>query len=281
MNLVKFAYEKIVVMSVLIMSMFQLTGCGSNENDIVGDYKITRIDSLDENHRDEEYFKVYENYGIFFATLSVNEDGSASINSAGSDESINMTYDENYFTVKDNDNKVKYKFENGVISLSEFGALASGKLTFKKMTSEEQEAFKKGFTEEDLKKAVKEASELDAKYIKETDNSFLSYVENSRRATDAQNYDEICMAAQIAAFDTNVQERLKAGHTYSIVMTPDGTQAYSDGNALDDSDPFCVQLNSFLSNYKAIKVRSSLGGEYIVDIDSDGTVKETSAPVTD
>ena len=260
-----------------ILLTLMITGCSKDEDKIQGDYKLVSIESDNESKRNEEFFKVYEKYGIFYASLVIENDGKACLKPVGTDELL-LTYDDNYLIDPNSGEKIEYKFENGELSFSVSSLLGSSKCVFKKMTSDESEKLKKGYSEEDYQKAEKEAEEIIAKYIESIDINNLSSVEKTRIAKDKQSYDELYEAILIISFDNEIKKLLEAGHSYKISFSKNGTVVYIDNKEVSDTDPFCIQLEERIKNYKEYKVCSGLDKEYIIDITSEGTVQKTVEP---
>ena len=102
--------RKLMVFLCIIVSVMSL-GC-SKKDEFQGDYKLIRVEAHDESKRDEEFFNIYEKYGIFYATLTIEKEGSAFIKAVGSDEAFTFTYDENYFIDPESEKKDRYTFEN-------------------------------------------------------------------------------------------------------------------------------------------------------------------------
>lgn len=268
--------KKLVVLVCILVAIMVL-GC-SKDDGFEGDYKLIRIEASDESRRDEEFFSIYEKYGIFYATLTIEKEGNAYIKMTGTDDTLPFSYDEQYFIDPESKKKDRYKFENNEISLSGSNLLGSGKVIFEKMTPEESEKFKKGFSEEDFQKAEKEAEEVIIKYIESLDINELSILERTRISNDKCYYDELAEAAQIAVCRSDVEKILNEGHTYRISFSKTGTVIYLDSKEVSSDDPFCIEMENRISDYKKYKVGSILGGEYIIDILSDGTIQQTKAP---
>ncbi len=269
--------RKLMVFLCIIVSVMSL-GC-SKKDEFQGDYKLIRVEAYDESKRDEEFFNIYEKYGIFYATLTIEKEGSAFIKAVGSDEAFTFTYDENYFIDPESEKKDRYTFENSEILISGSSIFGSAKAVFKKMTPEESEKWNKGYSDEDYQKAEKEAEEVIVKYIESLDINELSVLERTRISNDIWVYDEFAEVAQIAAFDDEVIEILKEGHTYTISISKNGTVICMDSKETSDDDPFCIEIEKRISDYKKNKVGSKLGGDYIIDVLSDGTVQKTKAPM--
>ena len=269
--------KKLFVILVCILVAMMALGC-SKEDEFPGEYKLICIDTRDESRRDEDFFNIYEKYGIFYATLTIEKDGNASLKMIGTDEVLTFSYDEKYFIDPESKKKDRYRYENNEISLSGSGILGSGKAVFKKMTPEESEKLKNGYSDEDFQKAEKEAEEVIAKYIESLDIKELSIIERTRIADDSMCYSSLAEAAQIAVFSKEVTKILQEGHTYKISFSTDGTVIYLDSKEVSEDDPFCTEIGKCIFDYKDYKVRSKLGSEYIIDILSDGTVQKTKAP---
>lgn len=269
--------EKMFAVLACILVAIMVLGCSKND-EFKGDYKLIRIEARDESGRDEEFFSIYEKYGIFYATLTIEKEGNAYIKMTGTDDTLSFSYDENYFIDPDSGKKDRYKFENDEISISSLSFLGSAKVVFKKMTSEEAEELKNGYSVEDYQKAEKEAEEVIVKYVESLDVSQLSAYERTRISNDGRCYDELAEAAQLAAYRSAVEQVLNEGHTYRISFSKNGTVIYLDSKEVSSDDPFCIEMENRISDYKKYKVGSKLGGEYIIDILSDGTIQKTKAP---
>ncbi len=264
----------IVLVGILIAMVL---GC-SKEDEFLGNYKLICIDAHDESRRDEEFFNVYEKYGIFYATLTIEDDRNAYIEMVGTDEIFSFSYNEDYFIDIESNKKDGYKYENNEISISSSDLFNSSKAVFKKMTPEETYKLKNGYSNEEYQKAESEAEELLANYIDSLNISELSGLEKTRISNDRWCYDELAEVAQIAVYAREVERILSDGHSYKISFSKNGIVISKDNNEVTDSDPFCQEIEKYISNYKQYKVGSKLGGEYIIDVLSDGTVQKTKAP---
>ncbi len=269
--------KKLFAVLVCILVAMMALGC-SKEDEFPGDYKLICIDTRDESRRDEDFFNIYEKYGIFYATLTIEKDGNASLKMIETDEVLTFSYDEKYFIDPESKKKDRYRYENNEISLSGSGILGSGKAVFKKMTPEESEKLKNGYSDEDFQKAEKEAEEVIVKYIESLDIKELSIIERTRISNDEWYYASLAEAAQIASYRSDVEKVLNEGHTYTISFSKNGTVIYMDSKEVSADDPFCIGMEERISNYTNYKVGSKLGGEYIIDVLSDGTVQKTKAP---
>ncbi len=269
--------KKLFAVLVCILVAMMALGC-SKEDEFPGDYKLICIDTRDESRRDEDFFNIYEKYGIFYATLTIEKDGNTSLKMIGTDEVLTFLYDEKYFIDPESKKKDRYRYENNEISLSGSGILGSGKAVFKKMTPEESEKLKNGYSDEDFQKAEKEAEEVIVKYIESLDIKELSIIERTRISNDEWYYASLAEAAQIASYRSDVEKVLNEGHTYTISFSKNGTVIYMDSKEVSADDPFCIGMEERISNYTNYKVGSKLGGEYIIDVLSDGTVQKTKAP---
>ncbi len=270
--------KMLAVLMCIVVSIMAL-GC-SKEDEFQGDYKLIRIESKDENKRDEEFFEIFEKYNIFYGTLTIEEEGKAYLKSAGSDELYSFSYDEEYFIDPETKKKDRYVFENGEISLRGSSLFGSARMFFKKMTPEESEILKNGFLEEDFHKAEKEADEIISKYIQSLDKSQLSILERTRIATDKSNYDEIAGYAIFVSYNREVEKVLQEGHTYTISFSKNGTVVFLDSKEASADDPFCIELEKRIPDYRDYRVKSQMGGEYFIDVLPDGTVRKTKEPWT-
>ena len=269
--------RKMFLVLICIVVSVMVLGC-SKEDEFQGDYKLILVDTKDESKRDEAFFQIYEKYGIFYATLTIEEDGNAYIKVAGQDEKYSFSYDDKHFIDPETNKKDRYKFENGEISLSGSSIFGSARVVFKKMTPEESEKLKNGYLEEDFHKAETEAQEVVIEYMKTLDKSHLSIIERTRISTDKSNYDGLVQGAELAVYDKEVEDILKEGHTYTISFSKTGTVVFLDSKEASEDDPFCIDLEQYISDYKDCKVRSQMGSEYIIDVLSDGTVRKTKEP---
>jgi hypothetical protein len=260
--------KKLFAVLVCILVAMMALGC-SKEDEFPGDYKLICIDTRDESRRDEDFFNIYEKYGIFYATLTIEKDGNASLKMIGTDEVLTFLYDEKYFIDPESKKKDRYRYENNEISLSGSGILGSGKAVFKKMTPDESEKLKNGYSDEDFQKAEKEAEEVIVKYIESLDIKELSIIERTRISNDEWYYASLAEAAQIASYRSDVEKVLNEGHTYTISFSKNGTVIYMDSKEVSADDPFCIGMEERISNYTNYKVGSKLGGEYRIDVLSD------------
>ncbi|MBR3483645.1 MAG: hypothetical protein IKH42_03120, partial [Lachnospiraceae bacterium] len=70
------------------------------------------------------------------------------------------------------------------------------------------------------------------------------------------------------------------GHTYTISFSKNGTVVFLDSKEASTDDPFCIELEKRIPDYRDYRVKSQMGGEYFIDVLPDGTVRKTKEPWT-
>jgi hypothetical protein len=185
------------------------------------------------------------------------------------------------YLVSEKGSKIIYLFRDGEVVVFENSLLSSmTDITFVKMTDAEISMSKKKVTDKQMKEAEEEINAyiLNDKDIMESET--MKKAEQYKLSNDNYDYDMLVEASTIAVFDNDVKKELDAGHTYKIVMTKEGTSFYKDGKEINKNDAFYKALLDRSSEYllTSSKVRSAFADKYVIDIESDGTVKKTQAP---
>ena len=250
------------------------------EEDFTGYYKITEI-SASGVTMSHEYFDIFEKHGAFLITINIKDDGTAVVTQYEDSRREDVyTYDDSSFKHIEKNNELLYVFKDGRLTLLEAGLLGSAKSTFVKMTEEEIAVMEKGFSVEEFSLATEYASKLLENDEQLKNNEYISYIEKSRRATDESDYMALYSYAQVALCDEEIAEMLNSGHSYSIIMTKDGTKILMDGTEVTSEDLFYKRMLELFGNdfCADIKIRGSVGDEYIIDIGTDLTVTKTKAP---
>ncbi len=251
--------------------------------DFYGYYKIIYI-SMNNTVLSKEYFDIFEKYGIFAATAFISADGYAEFSLAMDEEEPDRySFDGTSFKRLSDGSEILYVYKDGILTTLEAEIVGNIKVDFVKMTEDEINRFKKGFTEEDFENAVGEANALYAKNAQNNNSEYLNYIEKARRADDALKYSELYELAQIALVTNDVIDMLNAGHSYRIIMEKERARLLVDGVDADEEDPVYKLIagyvgNDFLSQYV---IRGSNASEYIIDISSDMKITKTVSPDTD
>lgn len=115
----------------------------------------------------------------------------------------------------------------------------------------------------------------------------MKWVENSRIATDIQNYDSLVANCQLALAD---KDALKAVETkeYTITYTDDSMSVKPEGgtaitsNFKSSTDPVIKALNSLDPSWSELRTKASAAPAtgYVITINAGGTVSKTT-PATD
>ena len=214
-------------------------------DDFYGYYKIISI-STDGEEVSGEYFDILEKYGIYMATMIISEEGQAEFNFGMDPENTEIySFDGTTFKQIDDDLELLYVYKDGVLTVLAADILGNVKVEFVKMTEAEIEAYKKGFPEENLEPAMKEIEALLSSDEQFKDNEYANYVEKSRRANDALNYQALYECAQIALVTDEVTDMLKAGHSYRIIMDKERARILVDGIEAGADDPLLKLVNNY------------------------------------
>ena len=253
-----------------------------NAENLVGYYKMTSVTSQGTT-MSQDYFDIYEKYGIFLSVIYIQEDGYAYFYMMGQEtnqEKELYTYDDTFFTNVENGSELVYVLKNGELTLVEASILGNVKATFVRMTDDEIAIWEKGYSAEDFKSAEQEAMKLLENDEQLKNDKYLSYIEKSRRAQDEMEYSALVSYSQFAVTEKDIIEILSAGHSYRVIMTKEGTKVLLDDKEVTEEDPFYKLLEQFYWGdfTDTINVKASNVDEYIIDIGSDLTITQTKAP---
>lgn len=130
-------YFKGLIVLVLVLSLFTITGCGNNKDikkdkntktqefnnsEMIGTYNLLEMDDGENKYTEEQVKSLNMSY-----VLEVKEDGTAILKYE--DQVQNLVYDTKNFTNKDDENdKVKYTYKDNIITLYD----GSVSMSFKK-----------------------------------------------------------------------------------------------------------------------------------------------------
>ena len=130
-------YFKGLIVLVLVLSLFTITGCGNNKDikkdkntktqefnnsEMIGTYNLLEMDDGENKYTEEQVKSLNMSY-----VLEVKEDGTAVLKYE--DQVQNLVYDAKNFTNKDDENdKVKYTYKDNIITLYD----GSVSMSFKK-----------------------------------------------------------------------------------------------------------------------------------------------------
>ena len=130
-------YFKGLIVLVLVLSLFTITGCGNNKDikkdkntktqefnnsEMIGTYNLLEMDDGENKYTEEQVKSLNMSY-----VLEVKEDGTAILKYE--DQVQNLVYDAKNFTNKDDENdKVKYTYKDNIITLYD----GSVSMSFKK-----------------------------------------------------------------------------------------------------------------------------------------------------
>ena len=249
------------------------------DKNYVGSYKVASL-GYDDVVMGEEYFDIYEKHGIILYSVVIKENGKVTMKTeadAGKTEEYTLT---DKYLVSEKGNKIVYMFKDGDIILFESNLSTVTDITLVKMTDAEIKMSNKKVTDKQKKEAEDEinAYMLNDKDIMESNT--MKKAEQYKLSNDNWDYDTLVQAATVTVFNSDVKKELDAGHKYKIVMTKEGTDIYKDGKAINKEDAFYKELTTQISEYTltSSKVRSAFAEKYVIDIESDGTVKKTQAP---
>ena len=111
----------------------------------------------------------------------------------------------------------------------------------------------------------------------------MKWVDNSRRSTDEDNYNEMIANAQVALTDKAAYNAVYASGTatvkYRIATDNNGTKLYTGASGTTEagaSDAVKKAMDAVSANWPSIKAKVN-GGSYLIEIYSDGSVRKTSS----
>lgn len=222
---------KSILLSLILIVV--LTGCG---NKMVGTYKMTRYKIDGAENMTKDIKKLYDKYDIFYGTLTVDDNNKAKLYLTGEDETQTYKYNEDSFTDSDS-NELSYDFDENSGELSLNGKIDGQKvkMSFEKMTEEEEKQAKKPVDEDDLDKIIQA-------------------LEKGKRATDIEAYNSLVEAANVALTNENVylavwKEDITIGFS-SKGVTFNGTPSESC------TDEVCQVMKRSLPNLDEMKVKA-------------------------
>ena len=111
----------------------------------------------------------------------------------------------------------------------------------------------------------------------------MKWVDNSRRSTDEDNYNEMIANAQVAltnkaAYNAVYDAANPTTVKYRIETTGTGTKLYTGASGTTEagsSDALKTAMDAVSANWPTIKAKVN-GGDYIINITGDGSVRKTA-----
>ncbi|MBO4420932.1 MAG: hypothetical protein J5783_03830 [Lachnospiraceae bacterium] len=142
--------RKIIVSFLFVLAAISFTACSGNK--MLGKYKLTSMKVDGEEKATSKIKKAFEKEEMFYGVLEVRDKGKATLRIQGEDE-IELTWDEKKF-IDDDDNEMKYKFEEEVLSITRNDDDSTTKMKFEKIENDKLDWFENEASEKELRKIL-------------------------------------------------------------------------------------------------------------------------------
>ncbi|MCR4992887.1 MAG: hypothetical protein K6A45_07575 [Lachnospiraceae bacterium] len=142
--------RKIIVSFLFVLAAISFTACSGNK--MLGKYTLTSMKVDGEEKATSKIKKAFEKEEMFYGVLEVRDKGKATLRIQGEDE-IELTWDEKKF-IDDDDNEMKYKFEEDVLSITRNDDDSTTKMKFEKIENDKLDWFENEASEKELRKIL-------------------------------------------------------------------------------------------------------------------------------